>query len=155
MQPKTTPYYLRPFKINLMRLCILILSILFSQSTIAQSVGETEIEVKLFLPTHFKNELKPTDKLEVYFMALEEGVKNPKKVVAKKVRDNVYSFKLAEIKFWHIGFSIGVYRDQMMCVDNREGKAKDDYTFNVHLTKSNQDFSKIQFLPPCVRGDEE
>ena len=144
----------KPPHMKLLRLFILLL---VSQSCFAQIADDTEIEVQLFLPAHIKSELTPAHKLQVYFTTFPDDTlrKYPKKVVAKKVRENVYSFVLPATKLWHIGFSIGPYTASMVCVNNRQGQASEEYSFNIMLKKEKVDFANLRFLPPCTRGDDD
>ncbi len=141
----------------MIRIFGLILMIIYSCDSFGQTTNDAEVEVKLFLPTHLKNEITATDKLVVYFTTFPDDTirKYPKKIVAKKVEQNVYTFPLPTTKLWHIGFSIGPYSAAMLCINNRDGNASENYTFNILLKKEKVDFANMQFLPPCVRGDDE
>lgn len=121
------------------------------QSSSAQS---TTVEVKLFLPVHVKNSLTPNDKLHVHLVALpgDTVFTGRKTVVARKIQQNIYQFELPKTKLWNIAFTIGHYSYQMMCVDNKEGKAQENYPFNILLDAGVYD-PAVQFLPPCVRSD--
>jgi hypothetical protein len=134
-----------------------LLAILFANCCMAQTIEENEIEVKLFLPTHVKNELKPTDKLEVYFITFpsDSAKKIPLKVIGKKLKENTYSFKMPQLRFWQVGFKIGVYGDYMLCVNNKDGEGQGNHDFNLHLVKYQPDFAKPRFLPPCIMRDDE
>jgi hypothetical protein len=133
----------------------LLIALLLSYCSFAQDNNETTIEAKLFLPTHLKNDIAPGNKLVVYFITLpDDTVRVPPKVIAKKVRENVYEFKLPTTKLWYIGFSIGNFGYSMMCVDNRQGDAADNYNFHI-LLERNKDFIKPKFLPPCIRTDDD
>jgi hypothetical protein len=138
-----------------MKFINLVLAIFLTTPVFSQTVESTDIEVKLYLPAHLKNEIKPTDKLEIYFFPGDPAIKIPSKVVATKVKDNLYSFKLPQVRFMLIGFSIGVYRYRMSCINNKNGTAQDDYYFDIHLEKSNLDFKKNVLVRPCPRGDGE
>lgn len=120
-------------------------------SSFAQS---TTVEAKLYIPSHVKNTLTPNDKLKVYFTPFPDNpvMKKPQMVTAKKVRENVYEFELPNTKIWHIGFGIGNYNGRMMCVNNTEGQAVDEYSFNI-LLEAGKYNPNVQFLPPCIQGD--
>jgi hypothetical protein len=140
-----------------MKIFFLFLVLSIANCCLAQSVEENEIEVKLFLPTHVKNELKPTDKLEIYFTKFSDdsATKIPLKVIGRKLRDNVYTFKVPQMRFWHVGFKIGLYGQAMFCVDNLEGEGQANEDFDIHLAKYQRAFTNPEFLPPCVRSDDE
>lgn len=130
--------------------------LLSAKSAWTQTVESSEIEVKLYLPTHVKNVLKPTDKLEIYFTTFprDSAVKILPKVIGKKVKENVYTFMMPQMRFWHVGFRIGAYGDFKLCVDNRYGEAQGNHDFNLHLEMYNPDFTKPKFLPPCIVRDD-
>lgn len=139
-----------------MKTPILLIAILFSARIFAQDQAATTIEAKLFLPAHIKSTLTAADKLTVYFNPLYDdslSKKMPKKVVAKKTKDNMYEFQLPSTRFWQIGFSIGNYSYQMMCVDNRRGDANEVYSFDILL--ENRKFVKPTKLPPCINTDDD
>jgi len=129
--------------------------LLFTSAVFSQAVESSDIEVKLYLPAHLKSEIKPTDKLEIYFFPGDPAIKIPSKVMATKVKDNQYSFKLPNVRYMLIGFSIGVYRYRMSCINNKNGTAQEDYYFDIHLEKSNLDFKKNVLVRPCPQGDGE
>lgn len=134
-----------------MKSILFILFLFAFHSSFAQS---TTIEARLYLPSHVKNTLTPNDKLQVYFTAFpgDTILKGRKMITAKKLRENVYEFQLPNTKLWHIGFSMGNYSYQMLCVNNIEGQAPENYSFNILLEpgKYNPD---LQFLPPCIQSD--
>lgn len=123
----------------------------------AQTIEQTEIEVKLYLPVHVKNLLKPTDKLEVYFTTFpgDSAGRIPVKVIGKKVKDNIFTFMMPNMRFWHVGFKIGAYGDFKLCVDNRYGEAQGNHDLNLHLENFAPHFIKPQFLPPCILSEED
>jgi hypothetical protein len=135
----------------------LVFLLLICCGSFAQNAPSTEVEVQLFLPVHLKSEITPADKLHVYFTVFPGDTtrKYPAKIVAKKVKGNVYSMQLPVTKLWHIGFSIGPYSASMLCVNNRNGEAADYYSFNILLKKEKVDFANLRFLPPCIRGDDD
>jgi hypothetical protein len=138
-----------------MRILALSLLLFACGTLIAQD--NITVEAKLFLPTDIKNTLTVNDKLVVYLTPFSDDTAGKKQIVtiAKKISGNVYEFKLPARYFWHIGFSIGRYTYQMMCVDNREGDAAESYDFTILLTANKVDFKNIKFLPPCIRRDDE
>jgi hypothetical protein len=124
----------------------------------AQSIPTTPVEVQIYLPAHLKSFPAPSTKLEVYFMTFISDTvhKNvPKKVIARKIKDNLYSFDLPQIKLWHIGFSYGNFSSRMLCVNNEEGEAARIYDFNLRMDPGKTDFNNIKFLPPCLNNEEE
>lgn len=118
----------------------------------SSSAQNTTIEVKLFLPVHVKNTLTPNDQLNVYMIALpgDTILKGRRTVVAKKIQQNIYQLELPKTKLWSIAFSMGNYSYQMMCVDNKDGRAVENYSFNILLDVGKYD-PETQFLPPCIR----
>jgi hypothetical protein len=139
----------------MMRIVALCIFLLSSQALFAQE--DVTVEAKLFLPTDIKNTLAVTDKLMVYLTPFPDDTAGKKQLIitAKKITGNIYEFKLPARYFWHIGFSIGKYTYQMMCVNNRDGDVTDNYDFNILLTNNKVDFKNIKFLPPCIRRDDE
>lgn len=132
----------------------LLIAFLISYCSFGQSANETTIQVKLYLPSHIKNDLTAADKLSVYFIKLlDDSIQVPKKIIAKRIQENVYEFNLPNTKFWHIGFSIGNYHYQMLCLDNRKGDAEENYTFNILLQRGK--FESPKLLPPCIRTDDD
>lgn len=131
--------------------------LLLSPVLYGQTEKETIIELKLFLPAHIKNGPTVNEKLMIYFTVSPEDsmMKISKNTTAKKVKENIYFFKLPETKLWQIGFSIGNYSYSMMCINNTDGQAAENYDFNILLENKKVDFTKIRFLPPCVYEDKE
>ncbi len=133
--------------------CFLTGFILFSQS-----VESSTVEVRLYLPAHVKALPAAGTKLEIFFTTfLSDSVNTgiPKKVVARKVKENVYEFQLPHIRFWHIGFSYGKFSSQLLCINNKDGNAGENYDFKILLNPIKVDFAHIKFLPPCLTTDEE
>ena len=138
-----------------MKFINLILAVFVTTAAFSQAVESSDIEVKLYLPAHLKNEIKPTDKLEIYLFPAKPAGEIPQKIIATKLKDNQYSFKLPHVKYMLIGYSIGIYSYRMSCIDNKNGTAQEDYYFDIHLEKSNTDFKKNVFVRPCPMGDGE
>ena len=140
------------------RLTLLALLSLFYTFLPAQSIPTSTIEVKLYLPAHISTVPGPGTKLEVYFLGFisdSSAPRIPKKTVARKIRENIYSFEMPKTKLWHIGFSYGQFSSRMMCVNNTDGEAAERYDFTILFAPGKTDFSNIRFLPPCLNNDEE
>lgn len=138
-----------------MRILSISLFLLVCQALSAQE--NLTVEAKLFLATDVKNTILPTDKLVVYLTPFPDDTAGGKQIIitAKKISGNIYQFNLPARFFWHIGFSIGKFSYQMMCVNNREGDATENYDFTILLTNNKVDFKNMKFLPPCIRSDDE
>lgn len=135
-----------------MKTALLALLSLISSHLFSQTEQSTKVEVYLFLPAHIKNSFATTDKLNVYLQTFPDDTsKFKKKIIAKKIRDNVYEFDLPKTKYWFVGYNIGKFSCMMVCVDARND---DEIAFDVMLENKITDFTKVQFLPPCPRRDE-
>jgi hypothetical protein len=136
----------------MMRITTMISLLLLQFCAFGQDTEPTEIKLKLFIPAHLKNELPPNSKLRIDFITFPgDTTRVPKQVVAKKLRDNEYSFNLPLTRFWLIGYNIGDYSYSMVCVNNQQGDVLDSYSFNILLQKGKVDFVNMKFLPPCIR----
>ena len=124
-----------------------------SSHLFSQTEKSTTVQVNLFLPVHVKNSLTPNDKLTIYLQTFpDDTTKIKKKITAKKIRDNIYAFQLPKTKYWFVGFNIGKFSYMMLCVNN----SKDDETaWDVMLENKATDFAKIEFLPPCIKGEDD
>lgn len=122
----------------------------FSQS------AATPVEASLFLPAHVVKGLTADQKLTIHYVL--EGPEEKwetSKIVAKKVKDNVYSFPLKQGMYFRLVFVIGDYSYNMSCIDNRSGEATDKYTFNVLLEKRKFNPDELKFIAPCIARDDE
>jgi hypothetical protein len=130
--------------------------LIFSQVSYAQT-GESglSVNVKLFLPTHVKNSLLPTDKLVIYSIADDSSKKPYTKLVARKEKDNVYNFTLSVALHFRLVFAIGGYQYQMSCVDNRNAQANELYNFDILLEKRKFDPAELKYFRPCIMQDDE
>ena len=136
-----------------MKTALLVLLSLISSHVFAQSKKNTTVEVYLFLPAHIKNGFAPTDQLTVYLQTYPDDPSTfKKKITAKKLRDNIYEFELPKSKFWFLGFNIGRFSCMMVCVDKRN---EDETAWDIILEDKITDFTKVQFLPPCIKDDNE
>lgn len=135
----------------------LILFILFLTPAFAfcQS-ADTPVEASLFLPAHVVKGLTADQKLTIHYVL--EGPEEKwetSKIVAKKVKDNVYGFSLKQGMYFRLVFVIGDYSYNMSCIDNRSGEAMDKYTFNVLLEKRKFNPDELKFIAPCIARDDE
>ncbi|NCT75147.1 MAG: hypothetical protein GXC78_11490 [Chitinophagaceae bacterium] len=135
----------------------LILFILFLTPAFAfcQS-ADTPVEASLFLPAHVVKGLTADQKLTIHYVL--EGPEEKwetSKIMAKKVKDNVYSFSLKQGMYFRLVFVIGDYSYNMICIDNRSGEAMDKYTFNVLLEKRKFNPDELKFIAPCIARDDE
>jgi hypothetical protein len=120
------------------------------------SAQATTVQVRLFVPAHISNGISPESKLKIHFLPFPGDTTVVKKiVVAKRVKENIYEFQLPNTRLHHIGFSIGNFSAQMLCIDNTEGDAAENYDFDILLENVKKDYSKPFFLPPCIVRDED
>src|SRR5688572_26938636 len=114
-----------------MKTCFFVFLSLISTHIFSQTENSTTVEAYLFLPAHIKNGFAPTDKLTIYLQTFPDDTsKFKRKIIAKKIRDNIYEFKLPKSKFWFLGFHIGKFSCMMVCVDKRN---EDEVAFDVIL----------------------
>ena len=125
-----------------------------SSFSFAQTITESRIDVKLFLPAHLKSTILPKDKLTVYLISEDDSAKFRQEVkTATRMEDNVYAFTWGQYFYFRIVFSIGGYSYNMACVDNREGQATDNYSFNILLEKVKFNKETLKYIRLCPRGD--
>lgn len=114
------------------------------------------IEAKLYLPAHVVKGLSANQLLVVHYVMEEsDGKMTTGKFAARKIKDNIYSFPLKRAMFFRLVFGTGDYSTQLFCVDNRNGKAAEEYDFNLLLEKKRFDPADLKFIAPCVQREEE
>lgn len=115
----------------------------------------TRIEAKLFLPANMLKGLSPSQSLTLHYVAEAPGEKLVTgKISARRIRDNQYGFSLQYTMYFRLVFVAGEYSAQLFCMDNREGKIREDFDFNILLEKKRFDPADLQFVAPCVVREE-
>lgn len=114
------------------------------------------VQAKLFLPANVLKGLSPTQTLVIHYIK-EDAYGNIQtgKFNAKKGKDNQYQLLLSQSMYFRLVFVAGEYSAQLFCVDNRNGKANEDYDFNILLEKKHFDPADLQFMAPCIQREED
>lgn len=132
-------------------------SLLLHLSFLAFSQNDsTLVQAKLFLPANVIRGLSPTQPLVIHYIKEDaSGKLQTGKFNAKKIKDNQYNLVLNKNMYFRLVFVAGEYSAQLFCVDNRNGKATEEYDFNILLEKKRFDPADLQFMAPCVQREEE
>lgn len=134
---------------------IVFLSLLIHLSMLAASQDDsTLVQAKLFLPAHIVKGLSPTQSLAIHYIKEDaSGRMQTGKFIAKKGKENQYSFFLHHTMYFRLVFVAGEYSAQLFCVDNRKGNVLEEYDFNILLEKKLFDPKDLQFMAPCVQRE--
>lgn len=136
---------------------ISLISLIFLSSfATAQETDETTIEAKLYIPANALKGITADQKLVIQFVAEKPDEKfETGAIQAKRVSENIYSFYIKPWMYFRLVFVIGDYSYNMMCINNRERTASDDYYFNILLEKQKFNPEDLKFIAPCIRDEEE
>jgi hypothetical protein len=138
-----------------MKIFCLFLSISFAFHASAQT-DSSLVQAKLYLPAHITRGIPSTQSLIIYYLREDDSGKvQTETLVARKEKDNQYSFIMQPSMYFRMVFVAGEYSAQLFCVDNRKGKATQEYDFNILLEKKRFDPADLKFMAPCVVKEEE
>lgn len=138
-----------------MKIFCLFLSICLAVSAQAQT-DSSLVQAKLYLPAHLTRGIPSTQPLIIYYLREDESGKVQTATLrAGKGKDNQYSFFMKQSMYFRMVFVTGEYSAQLFCVDNRKGKASEEYDFNILLEKKRFDPADLKFMAPCVVKEGE